>query len=129
VKKNKISLDPLDKALESLKRAIHEPLNEFTRDSVIQRFEYTFELSWKILQRVLELDRPLEDRSVRNLLREAAKQGLIDDLPLWFEFQEARNLTSHTYNLKTAEEVYSVAVRLPERASVLIAHLIKRLNG
>lgn len=37
--------------------------------------------------------------------------GLIDQLDVWFEVHEARNLTSHTYNQKTAEEVYQIALR------------------
>ena len=53
---NKQSLSPLKKALESLKKSILQPINEFTRDSVIQRFEYCFELSWKNMKRYLESD-------------------------------------------------------------------------
>ena len=98
-----ISFEPLNKALSSLERAMAQPINEFTRDSVIQRFEYTFELSWKLLLKILEADRPLDDGSVKGILRESGKLGYINSVETWFEFQRARNLTSHTYNEEVAE--------------------------
>jgi len=124
-----INIQPLKKALTSLERAIQQPLNEFNRDSVIQRFEFTFELCWKAMQKILEADRPLEDLSVKGILREAAKKNLISNLELWFKFQESRNLTSHTYNEITAEEVYKTAVQLPNEAHYVLTQLEKKIKG
>lgn len=121
--RSQINLAPLNKALASLERAIAQPKNEFSRDSVIQRFEFTFELSWKGLQKWIEADRPLEDASVKGILRTAATLGLITDLDSWFEFQRARNLSSHTYNEITAEEVYAIALKLPVHAAGLLEKL------
>lgn len=123
MKQSQINLAPLEKALKSLERAVAQPKDEFSRDSVIQRFEYTFELCWKVLQRWLEADRPLDDTSVRGILRTAATRGLIGNLDLWFEFQRARNLTSHTYNEVTAEEVYAVALKITDPARELLSKL------
>ncbi|MCC7443134.1 MAG: nucleotidyltransferase substrate binding protein [Bdellovibrionales bacterium] len=129
MKKEKISVQPLERALQSLERAVQQPKNEFNRDSVVQRFEYTFELCWKVLKKVIEADRPLQDQSVRSILREAHVEGLVSDVELWFEFQKARNLTSHTYNEDVAEEVYLTAVKLPVEAQALIAKLKNRLSS
>ena len=119
--KEKISSQALEKALDSLKRAILQPKNEFSRDSVIQRFEYTFELSWKLLTKILEANSgSLSDNSVKAVLREAARLGNIQKLDLWFEFQKARNITSHTYNEVTAEEVYARAILLPAEVDFLL---------
>jgi len=68
----------LKNALLSLERAIAEPLNEFSRDSVILRFKFTFELSWKLLRRYMESDCPLTDDSVKGIFREA-HQRFSDD--------------------------------------------------
>jgi nucleotidyltransferase substrate binding protein (TIGR01987 family) len=125
--KKAITLAPIEKALTSLNKAIKQEKNEFVRDSVIQRFEYSFELSWKSLQKILEADRPLEDTSVKGILREAGRQGLISSVELWFEFQRGRNLTSHTYNEEVAEEVYEIAVRFPHQCQLLIENLQKRI--
>jgi hypothetical protein len=48
---------------------------------------------------------------------------LLDSVEEWFEFHEARNLTSHTYSEKTAEEVYRVAVGFSAQVDVLIGRL------
>ena len=40
----------LDTALTRLEGALAQPVNEFVRDSAIQRFEFTFELFWKSLK-------------------------------------------------------------------------------
>lgn len=124
-----LSLSPLKKALKSLENAIEQPLNEFTRDSVVQRFEYTFELSWKALKRFLESDKPLQDDSVKGILREAHQRGLLSDLELWFEFQKSRNLTSHTYNEDTAKDVYESAIKLPKECRALIQSLEQKLKS
>jgi nucleotidyltransferase substrate binding protein (TIGR01987 family) len=123
LKKNEISVEPLKKALSSLELAIQQPLNEFTRDSVIQRFEFTFELCWKILLKFIESDHPLEDRSVKAIFREADSMGFIRNIDQWFKFQAARNLTSHTYNQKTAQEVYTEALKLPAETHHLLSKL------
>jgi len=51
-----IILTTFEKALLSLEKALEQPKNEFIRDSVIQRFEYTYELAWKMLRRFLVAD-------------------------------------------------------------------------
>jgi nucleotidyltransferase substrate binding protein (TIGR01987 family) len=122
------SIQPFKKALASLEKAIAQPLNEFTRDSVVQRFEYTFELSWKNLERYLATDRPLKDDSVRGILREAHQRQLISNIQQWFAFQKCRNLTSDTYNEDTAEEVYKEALKLPALCHELVINLEKKLN-
>lgn len=122
-----LSLTPLKKALQSLEKAIAHPLDEFTRDSVIQRFEFTFELSWKALKRYLESDKPLADDSVKGILREAFQRKIITDIDQWFAFQKARNLTSHTYNEETAIDVYESALLLPKLCHELISNVEKKL--
>jgi nucleotidyltransferase substrate binding protein (TIGR01987 family) len=118
-----LNIAPLKKTLKSLEVSIAQPLNEFTRDSVIQRFEFTFELSWKALKKYLAADKPLDDDSVKGVLREAFQRKLISDLDQWFKFQKSRNLTSHTYNEDTAEDVYLEALKLPQLCHELIQNL------
>ena len=57
---------------------------------------------------------------LRQVYRLAAKAGLIDDVELWMKFHQARNQSSHTYNVKTAELVFSISSQfLPEAQRVL----------
>ena len=91
-----LSLHPLIKAADALKKALQQPKNEYVRDAVIQRFEYTFELTWKTLKRYLETIQPVLEFNIKELFREAGKQGLIESVEDWMGYLRARNQTSHT---------------------------------
>lgn len=97
------------KALGQLERAARQPKDEFLRDSVIQRFEFTYELAWKMLKLRLEAEL-VEARTPKETLQEALKAGFIDDGSGWSSLQRMRNLTSHTYDEVLADTVYAFAV-------------------
>lgn len=82
------------------------------RDATIQRFEYTFELAWKLFRKVARIE-GLEVNSPRQAIRAAYDVGLLEDIDLWFELLEDRNRTSHTYDESTATQVFESAGRLP----------------
>ena len=88
--------------------------NAFVRDSFVKRFEYTFELSIRMLKRYLrEVEASIpEDNllSFKYIVRMGLSNGLFNSsLEKWIEYRDARNLTSHTYDLKSAENVITVA--------------------
>lgn len=119
-----LDLSALKDSLNSLEDILKQPINEYLRDGVIQRFEYTFELSWKMINRYFKT---IGINNIPNgpkpLLREAAREGLIDDIDAWFDFLEARNLTSHTYNEEFAEKVYEISKKFPASVKILISKL------
>jgi len=133
-----LDLTPLQKALDSLLVAIERTkqeqsdamLDDMLRDSVIQRFEYTYELCWKMLKRRLEMDVPsselIDGMSFREMIREGAERGMIDDPLVWFDYRQKRNLTTHTYNEAVSKDVYSAAVAFSSDAKALLAALIQR---
>ena len=96
----------LNTVLSRLDLALAQPVNEFVRDSSIQRFEFTFELFWKSLKAYAE-ESGLEAFSPRDSIRIAFQLGVIQESPEWFRMLEDRNLTSHTYNEATADSIYS----------------------
>ncbi|MDF1579832.1 MAG: nucleotidyltransferase substrate binding protein [Desulfuromonadales bacterium] len=93
------------KALSQLEKALAQPKDEFIRDSVIQRFEFTHELAWKMLKLKLEAE-GLSVRTPREALQEALQAGLTEDGNRWTDMLKMRNLTSHTYREKLADDVY-----------------------
>lgn len=112
---------PLSKALTSLEDILKQDINEYIRDGVIQRFEYTFELSWKLLGRYFkEIGREDIPGGPRPLIKEAGREGLISDVDAWLKFLEARNKTTHIYNEVEAEAVYQQAKNLPAYVHELI---------
>jgi nucleotidyltransferase substrate binding protein (TIGR01987 family) len=124
MKSSDISQSPLNRALSSLELSIAQPLNEFTRDSVIQRFEYTLELSWKIAKKYLE-SQGIQTTTPKDVIREGAKAGILRNPERWMEFIEKRNLTSHTYNEAVATEVFNTAIQLPAEVKFLMQCLTR----
>ncbi len=112
----KPSTKEFESALKALETALAEKKTDIVRDASIQRFGFCVELSWKTAKRVMGSN----SSAPRELLREMAAQGLISDPESWFEFLEARNLSSHTYHEPLAERVYAVAKKfLPEGKNLL----------
>lgn len=99
-------LETLGRALVRLRSAVEQPKTEWTRDSAIQRFEFTFELAWKAVARVAR-EEGIECPSPRTAFRTALKLGWITDDENWLTMLDDRNRASHTYNEATAEDLYS----------------------
>ena len=109
-----IVIEPFEKALATLKEAWEEyqknTANTFVRDSVIWRFEYTFELAHKLLRRFLsetESSRTeISEMSFNDLIRLGNRRGLLlNDLETWDKYRKSRNLTSHNYDEFNAEYI------------------------
>lgn len=101
-------LSDFKKALERLEDSLTKDphKDDLYLDGTIQRFEFVFELSWKLMKAYLEYD-GIEANSPRGAFREAFKIELIEDGAAWIKMMENRNRTSHTYNLDTAWEIYN----------------------
>jgi nucleotidyltransferase substrate binding protein (TIGR01987 family) len=104
-------------------RAQADTKDQELRDAVIQRFEYTYEISWKMMKRKIEMEAAsppsIDALSFKDLLREAAEKGLIADIEPWFEYREARNRTSHSYDEESAKQVYETALHFLEDSKLL----------
>lgn len=92
------------KALNRLEEALKKDLSDdIIVDGIIQRFEFTFEQSWKVMKLYLE-DQGILDEAVapRSTIRCAFKHKLISDGDIWIEMMLDRNRTSHMYDEITA---------------------------
>jgi len=112
-------LSRLKKALSTLDEVLEHPFSEIVRDATIQRFEYCFELSWKVLKKALKIE-GIEVVSPRQAIRSAFEAGYLQNVDIWFEMLEDRNMTSHTYDPDIANRVYESAKRLPEEVRKII---------
>jgi nucleotidyltransferase substrate binding protein (TIGR01987 family) len=102
-----ICIDPLLKAFQKFERFRRHDRSEQEKAGTIQAFEYCFELSWKIMKKLLE-QRGKIVNSPRETFRMAALENFIDDPEIWFDFLKKRNLTVHTYNEHDAEVVIDI---------------------
>ena len=106
-------LERVKQALSTLEEVLAMPYTVIVRDASIQRFEYTFEITWKLFKKAAKLE-GIEVTSPRQALRSAYQLGIITDIDIWFEMLEDRNMTSHTYDQYIANKVYESAKRLPQ---------------
>ena len=99
------SLGKFKEALNRLNEAILLKGSPIIVDAVIQRFEFSFELAWKTLKRVL-IDEGVIVQTPKDVLKEAFKLGYLEDEELWLDMLSDRNSMSHTYNEAQALDVY-----------------------
>jgi nucleotidyltransferase substrate binding protein (TIGR01987 family) len=97
----------VEKALKSLEGIAFKEILEdrSTIDATIQRFEFTIELFWKLLKAILK-EKGAESQYPKDVLKEAYLGHLIDHEDIWLSMLKDRNLTSHTYDEKLADEIY-----------------------
>ncbi len=100
----------LEKAVQRLRETIkeyEETHSDSVRDGGIQRFEFCMELAWKTTREYL-LDQGFVDiNSPKAVMREAYSYGILNDEAIWINALTDRNLTSHVYDEKTADEIFS----------------------
>ncbi len=102
---------------------------ESAKESVVQRFEYTQELFWKILKRYMEEYLGVEAiQASKDVYRKAGELNILDT-EQWFKFVSARNLASHTYNEKNLEEVLSVMDDFAEHGKHVLKYLEDNINN
>lgn len=100
-----INISPLLTAFEQFHEALKIAKSDLEKAGTIQYFEFTYELAWKTLKRILN-GRGKDLNSPKPIFREAALEKLIDDPELWFDFTKDRNETVHTYNKLIANNIF-----------------------
>jgi nucleotidyltransferase substrate binding protein (TIGR01987 family) len=117
---------------EGLARHERERSDEQVRDGLIQRFEFTYELSHKMLRRYLKETAASSDEIDRmafaDLIRSGNSEGLLrNDWPAWRRSREMRTRTTHTYDVNVAAQVVAAIPEFLEEAEHLYAELQRRL--
>lgn len=82
-------------------------LNDLIKEGLIQKFEYTHELAWNVMKDFLNSKGISTIIGSKDATREAFLVKIIEDGHTWMDMIKSRNLTSHTYNEDTANEIYN----------------------
>ncbi|MBU5612475.1 nucleotidyltransferase substrate binding protein [Geomonas azotofigens] len=90
---------------EAVQLAEERQLTKLEEQGMVQGFEFTHELAWNVLKDYLDEKGIVGLIGSKDATREAFKNGLIEDGTAWMDMIKARNLSSHTYNPETAEEI------------------------
>lgn len=105
--------DSFSHAIVRLSEALKAPETDLSRDAAIQRFEFCFELAWKVIQERARTE-GLDCQSPKGCLKLAYKSGWIGNEDGWLAMLEDRNRTAHTYDEALAKDVYRrLSVHLP----------------
>ena len=130
-----LDLESLEKVslrlAESLQALDRDPANLFILDSVIKRFELTYELSVRNLRRYLLdyviSDPDVEDMSFQGMIRRGARERLLQTgWPDWKDYKDARNQTVHSYHEPKARLVVESAKTFLPQAEYLLKALQER---
>lgn len=104
-----VARDHFANALSRLQESLAQDESDFMRDSIIQRFEFTFEAAWKAMYRWLRVRNNDVDEEAAAVIPAAFKLRLITDDKAWGQMRKYRNKTSHTYDESIAVEVAAFA--------------------
>lgn len=123
------SVNNLERALTRLEEALAEDLsNSLLVDGTIQRFEFTIELYWKTLKRILTSE-GIETKTPKETLKEAYQVGWLNDETAWLQMLKDRNETSHTYDEEAALRIVrNIKEYFPEMKTTLEI-LRKKVGG
>jgi nucleotidyltransferase substrate binding protein (TIGR01987 family) len=91
------SFEKFLKALKKLDEGIKKAKDQLDNDGVIQRFEFTFELTWKTLRLYL-LAEGINTNSPKEALKAAYRLGLLDDEDIFLDMLTDRNQAAHIYS-------------------------------
>lgn len=101
-------------------------VDELLQEGLIQRFEYTHELAWKVMKDYAEYQGYTDVRGSRDAIRKALEMNLIDDRR-WMETIEDRNLTVHNYDNEIATEIYDNIMNVYAPLFIAFEHKMQSL--
>lgn len=135
---DKPNIQPLSNAVMRLQEGWQRYLQDISdtqiRDGLIQRFEFTYEISHKILKRYLEYTAAnpaeIDLMTFQDLIRTANEQSLLlGNWSDWRQYRDMRSRTSHTYDEAVALAVVQGIEKFLAEAVFLQNTLQEKLAG
>lgn len=105
MKEIEISINNFSDAVSRLEEGVQNAEDELSRDGVIQRFEFTFELFWKTLKLVLNFE-GIACKTPRSCIKEAFRNEMFVESEIYLDMLDDRNSSSHIYDESTSIEIF-----------------------
>jgi nucleotidyltransferase substrate binding protein (TIGR01987 family) len=107
-KRLELKLKQFEKALLTLKDVLAQPKNQYIRDSAIKRFEYCFELFWKVLRIYFLTEKGEDYKSPKDAMRGLRVFDFLtpEETEKALKMVDDRNLSVHTYDELEVEQLY-----------------------
>lgn len=100
-----------EKALSQLRNATElESYSDLEKEGIIQRFEFTHELAWKVLKDFFEDQGETQIFGSKDATRLAFNRGLISDGENWMKMIQVRNKTVHAYSIEILENEFKMII-------------------
>ena len=140
--KETLDLSSLKLAIDQLESSLHYYQSEVVqkdpglvlqlRAAAIQAFEFTYELSVKMIKRYIKLvtlsPADVDNLSYVDLIREACDRGhLLSNLVTWKRYRQERGTTSHTYDQIKAIEIFEELPAFLKEANYLLTQLNRKI--
>ncbi len=129
-----VNLTSFENAVNSLIKILErwnlDKTDDIVRDSMIQRFEYTFSFSVKIMNRFLDLQsyEGINKLTFNEIIRKSNQYGIIkSNLETWDNYRQKRNMTSHAYDENVAKDVIAIIPDFKDEAIYLLNRLKEKL--
>jgi nucleotidyltransferase substrate binding protein (TIGR01987 family) len=132
-----LDITPLHKAIARLEEGLLRYQLDISdtqiSDGLVQRFEFTYEISHKMLKRFLEhtaaSPEQFDQMPFADLIRTANEKGLLlGDWPIWRSYRDMRSKASHTYDDDIALQVVAGIPSFLVEVQFLAAGLAQRLS-
>lgn len=121
-------VEQLEQALVAWKKAVDAPFDDLSRDAAIQRYEFSFELLWKVVKIYLKEIESIECASPKACFREV--RNILDlreeEIETCLSMTDDRNLSVHTYSEKMANELYAKFPKYLKVARKVLREIKKR---
>lgn len=114
------------KAVSRLQEVTKVQRDDITRDALIQRFEFTFELLWKTFRLLLRELKGVEAHFPKECLKAGFQAGWIRDEPMFSRMLEDRNAMSHRYDEADSK---AIAGRILEAYALELARVADTLEA
>lgn len=124
----KKAFDTLCKANEDYKTYSGNSLSVYIKDSLVKRFEYTLEISWKLLKKILIKEYGVSDSelTMNNIFRLSMGYGFIKNWEDWKKYYQLRNIGAHEYSLEKSEDIIKTIADFINDVEYLISALEKK---
>jgi nucleotidyltransferase substrate binding protein (TIGR01987 family) len=107
----------------------HRPLSQFECDSLVKRFEFTYEMAWKLLMSYEKDNGISELQGSRDVIRRAFAMSIIENGEAWLEMVDDRNKTSHLYDEEMVADVIDEIVHTYYPLFVELLHKMNELSS
>jgi nucleotidyltransferase substrate binding protein (TIGR01987 family) len=105
------ALEKFNQAVDIISNKLEwgEEIDDLLEEGLIQRFEYTHELAWKVMKDYAQYQGYTNIQGSRDAFRKAFEMGIIEN-EAWMESINDRNLTSHNYDDETVAEILKAII-------------------